>query len=86
MEPIPEGLYLRAVTKPLCGFIRDQRKVSNFRADDETRGPSSWNWAFFKTYSEKCSFGHFLVNSNRIWVIHVAMYYFYTAFNPPNIY
>ena len=45
-----------------------------------------WNRAFFKTYSEKRSFGHLLVNFNRIWVIHVAMYYFYTAFNSPNIY
>ena len=24
VEPIPEGLYLQAVTKLLCGFIRDQ--------------------------------------------------------------
>jgi 1,3-beta-glucan synthase len=46
-----------------------------------------WNRAFFKTYlTEKRSFGHLLVNFNRIWVIHVAMYYFYTAFNSPNIY
>ena len=45
-----------------------------------------WNRAFFKTYSEKRSFGHLLVNFNRIWVIHVPMYYFYTAFNSPSIY
>jgi 1,3-beta-glucan synthase len=45
-----------------------------------------WNRAFFKTYSEKRSFGHLLVNFNRIWVIHIAMYYFYTAYNSPNIY
>ena len=45
-----------------------------------------WNRAFFKTYSEKRSFGHLLVNFNRIWVIHIAVYYFYTAFNSPSIY
>lgn len=45
-----------------------------------------WNWAFFKTYSEKHSFGHLLINFNQIWVIHIAMYYFYTTFNSPNIY
>ena len=45
-----------------------------------------WNRAFFKTYFEKRSIGHLIVNFNRIWVIHIAMYYFYTAFNSPTIY
>lgn len=45
-----------------------------------------WNRAFFKTYYEKRSFGHLLVNFNRIWVIHVAVFYFYTAYNSPRIY
>ncbi len=46
----------------------------------------NWNRAFFKTYYEKRSFGHLLVNFNRIWVIHVAMYWFYTAYNSPTVY
>ncbi|KAF7972714.1 hypothetical protein HWV62_41527 [Athelia sp. TMB] len=45
-----------------------------------------WNRAFFKTYLEKRSFGHLLVNFNRIWVIHVSMYWFYTASNSPSVY
>lgn len=45
-----------------------------------------WNRVFFKTYYEKRSFGHLLVNFNRIWVIHIAVYYFYTAFNSPTVY
>ena len=45
-----------------------------------------WNRAFFKTYYEKRSFGHLLVNFNRIWVIHVSLYWYYTAFNSPKIY
>jgi len=45
-----------------------------------------WNQVFFKTYSEKRSFGHLPVNFNRIWVIRTAMYHFYTAFDSPNIY
>lgn len=45
-----------------------------------------WNRAFFKTYSEKRSFGHLLVNFNRIWVIHIAVYFFYTAFNSKPVY
>ena len=44
-----------------------------------------WNRAFFKTYYEERSIGHLIVNFNRIWVIHIAMY-FYTAFNSPTIY
>ena len=45
-----------------------------------------WSRVFFKTYYEKRTFGHLLVNFNRIWVIHVAVYYFYTAYNSPAIY
>ena len=45
-----------------------------------------WGRAFFKTYYEKRSFGHWLVNFNRIWVIHVGVYWFYTAYNSPKIY
>ncbi|KAF9045539.1 1,3-beta-glucan synthase [Panaeolus papilionaceus] len=131
MEPVPEGLYLRAVTKPLYRFIRDQgyevvdgkfvrrerdhediigyddvnqlfwypEGISRIVLNDKTRlvdlPPSQrfmrfdridWNRAFFKTYYEKRSFGHLLVNFNRIWVIHIAMYYFYTAFNSDAIY
>jgi 1,3-beta-glucan synthase len=45
-----------------------------------------WNRVFFKTYYEKRSFGHLLVNFNRIWVIHVSFYWYYTAYNAPKIY
>jgi 1,3-beta-glucan synthase len=45
-----------------------------------------WNRAFFKTYYEKRSFLHLLVNFNRIWVIHISLYWYYTAFNSPTVY
>jgi 1,3-beta-glucan synthase len=45
-----------------------------------------WSRAFFKTYYEKRSFGYWLVNFNRIWVIHIAVYRFYTSYNSPKIY
>ena len=45
-----------------------------------------WGRAFFKTYYEKRTFGHWLVNFNRIWVIHIGVYWFYTAYNSPKIY
>jgi len=45
-----------------------------------------WNRAFFKNYYEKRSVGHLLVNFNRVWVIHIAVFWFYTAWNAPAIY
>jgi 1,3-beta-glucan synthase len=45
-----------------------------------------WNRAFFKTYYEKRSFGHLLVNFNRVWIIHIAVFWFYTSYNAPAIY
>jgi len=45
-----------------------------------------WNRAFYKTYYEKRSFFHLLVNFNRIWVIHISLFWFYTAFNSPTVY
>ncbi|KAJ7701840.1 1,3-beta-glucan synthase [Mycena rosella] len=131
VEPMPEGLYLRTVVKPLYRFIRDQgyeliegKFVRRERDHEDIIGyddvnqlfwypegiariiltnkrqlvelpPAQrflafeqidWNRVFFKTYYEKRSFGHLLVNFNRIWVIHVSMYYFYTSFNSPTVY
>ncbi|BGO97177.1 1,3-beta-glucan synthase component GSC2 [Rhodotorula toruloides] len=130
-EPVPEGLYLRAVVRPLYRFIRDQgyevvdgifvrrekdhediigyddinqlfwypEGISRIVLADKTRlvdVPASqrfmkfdkieWHRAFFKTYYERRSFLHLLVNFNRIWVLHISIYWMYTAYNSPNIY
>lgn len=45
-----------------------------------------WKRAFFKTYYEKRTFGHLIVNFNRIWIIHIGMFWFYTAFNSQAVY
>ena len=45
-----------------------------------------WNHVFFKSYFERRSFLHLLVNFNRIWVIHISLYWYYTAFNSPTVY
>ncbi|OCK84889.1 glycosyltransferase family 48 protein [Lepidopterella palustris CBS 459.81] len=45
-----------------------------------------WKKVFFKTYYERRSWFHMLVNFNRIWVIHVTAFWFYTAFNSPTLY
>ena len=46
----------------------------------------AWKKAFFKTYKESRSWFHMLVNFNRIWVIHLTTFWFYTAFNSPTLY
>ncbi|KAF2278395.1 uncharacterized protein EI97DRAFT_372790 [Westerdykella ornata] len=45
-----------------------------------------WKKVFFKTYYERRSWFHMLVNFNRIWVIHVSTFWFYTAYNSQPIY
>lgn len=49
-------------------------------------GRVDWNRVFFKTYFEKRSTAHLLVNFNRIWILHIAVFWFYTAFNSPKVY
>ncbi|KAF8527179.1 1,3-beta-glucan synthase [Hysterangium stoloniferum] len=76
----PEGLARIILTsgKRLVDIPAPQRFVHFDRID--------WNRVFFKTYYERRSFLHLLVNFNRIWVIHIAMYWYYTAFNSPTVY
>ncbi|KEZ45482.1 1,3-beta-glucan synthase component FKS1 [Scedosporium apiospermum] len=45
----------------------------------------AWKKCFFKTYKETRSWFHLLVNFNRIWVIHLTMFWFYTAHNSPSL-
>ncbi|EJD47468.1 1,3-beta-glucan synthase [Auricularia subglabra TFB-10046 SS5] len=130
-EPVPEGLYLRSVIKPLYRFIRDQgyevvdgKFVRREKDHQDIIGyddvnqlfwypegiarivmydgkrlvdvPAAqrflkfdkveWSKTFYKTYYERRSGVHLVVNFNRIWVIHIAVYWFYTAWNSPSVY
>ncbi|TFK29933.1 1,3-beta-glucan synthase [Coprinopsis marcescibilis] len=131
IDPVPEGLYLNSIIKPLYNFVRDQgyevvdgkfvRKEKDHKdiigyddinqlfwypeglakivLKDGTRlvdappaqrypklGKVEWNRVFFKTYFEKRSVAHLLVNFNRIWILHISVFWFYTAFNSPRVY
>ncbi|KAG8936339.1 1,3-beta-D-glucan synthase [Tulasnella sp. 419] len=131
IDPVPEGLYLRSIVKPLYKFIRDQgyevvdgkfvrrerdhyqiigyddvnqlfwypEGIARITLSDKTRlvdippaqrfmkfDKIDWNRAFFKTYFEKRTYFQLLVHFNRIWVIHIAVYWFYTAYNSPRVY
>ncbi|GME44344.1 putative glucan synthase protein [Neofusicoccum parvum] len=46
----------------------------------------NWKKAFFKTYRETRSWWHMVTNFNRIWVLHLTMFWFYTAYNSPTVY
>ena len=46
----------------------------------------AWKKVFFKTYKESRSWFHMIVNFNRIWIIHLTMFWFYTSFNSPTLY
>ncbi|KAJ4292915.1 1,3-beta-D-glucan synthase [Collariella sp. IMI 366227] len=41
----------------------------------------NWKKVFFKTYKETRSWLHLLVNFNRIWILHLSMFWFFTARN-----
>ncbi|KAH7140989.1 1,3-beta-glucan synthase component-domain-containing protein [Dactylonectria macrodidyma] len=44
-----------------------------------------WKKSFFKTYKETRSWSHLVVNFNRIWILHLTMFWFYTAANSPTL-
>ncbi|KAK5662606.1 hypothetical protein OQA88_8520 [Cercophora sp. LCS_1] len=45
----------------------------------------NWKKVFFKTYKETRSWFHLITNFNRIWIIHLTMFWFFTAFNAPTL-
>lgn len=45
-----------------------------------------WNKAFYKTFKERRSWSHVFTNFNRIWVIHLSVFWYYTSFNSPTLY
>ncbi|KAL3420513.1 1,3-beta-glucan synthase component [Phlyctema vagabunda] len=49
-------------------------------------GEVVWKKTFFKTYYETRSWLHLLVNFNRIWIIHITIFWFFTAWNAPTLY
>ncbi|KAG7848674.1 hypothetical protein KL941_001492 [Ogataea angusta] len=45
-----------------------------------------WKKAFQKTYQEHRTWAHILVNFNRIWNIHIGVFWYYTCFNSYTFY
>ena len=49
-------------------------------------GQVEWSKVFRKTYRETRSWFHLVVNFNRVWIIHLSMFWYYTAYNAPTLY
>ncbi|SCU89315.1 LADA_0E14796g1_1 [Lachancea dasiensis] len=45
-----------------------------------------WSKAFYKTYRETRTWMHCATNFNRIWIIHLSSFWFFTSFNAPTLY
>lgn len=75
----PEGL--QRIT------LQDKNKLIDIPAAQRYSKLKEVNWpkCFFKTYKEKRSWLHMLVNFNRIWIIHITMFWFYTSHNAPTL-
>ena len=49
-------------------------------------GEIEWKNVFFKTFKETRSWLHMVTNFNRIWVMHICIYWMYVAYNAPTFY
>ncbi|CDK25604.1 unnamed protein product [Kuraishia capsulata CBS 1993] len=49
-------------------------------------GEVEWNNVFFKTYKEMRTWFHLITNFNRIWIIHISVFWMYAAYNSPTLY
>ena len=67
--------------------MQDKSKLVDLPPAERYMKLSEVNWkkCFFKTYKESRSWFHLLVNFNRIWVIHLTMFWFYFTANIPSI-
>ncbi|EEU34586.1 uncharacterized protein NECHADRAFT_88969 [Fusarium vanettenii 77-13-4] len=67
--------------------LNDKTKLFDIPASQRLARFKDINWgkSFFKTYRESRSLLHLLVNFNRIWIIHLTIFWFYTAFNVPTL-
>ena len=68
--------------------MEDKTRLVDFPAGERYNKLSLvvWKKVFFKTYKETRSWGHLIVNFNRIWIIHLGAFWFYTSHNSPTFY
>ncbi|SCV15312.1 1,3-beta-glucan synthase component FKS1 [Nakaseomyces glabratus] len=68
--------------------FEDSTKLIEIPAEERylRLGEVSWDDVFFKTYKETRSWFHMITNFNRIWIMHVTIFWMYVAYNSPTFY
>lgn len=70
--------------------VKDKHKTKFMKLHQSARylklNEVSWKKAFRKMFKEKRSWSHALVNFNRIWIIHISVFWLYTVYNSPTFY
>lgn len=68
--------------------LDDRRKLIDLAPEDRYLQLHNvvWKKTFIKTFKETRSWAHVVCNFNRIWIIHISMFWYYTSFNAPNFY
>lgn len=68
--------------------LNDKTKLMSIPPKERYKFLNEVNWkkAFYKTFKEKREWSHVILNFNRIWIIHICMFWYYTSFNSPTLY
>lgn len=70
--------------------LKDKNKTKLMKLDPSERylrlNEIAWKKVFIKTFKERRTWTHVLVNFNRIWIIHISVFWLYTIFNSPTLY
>ena len=68
--------------------LYDKQKLMDFQPLERYLYLSQINWqkSVSKTYHESRSWFHVLINFNRVWNIHLGVFWYYTCFNSPTLY
>ncbi|KTB17025.1 1,3-beta-glucan synthase component GSC2 [Nakaseomyces glabratus] len=77
--------YPEGITKIV---LEDGTKLTDIPSEERylRLGEVAWNDVFFKTYKETRTWLHLVTNFNRIWIMHVSVYWMYVAYNSPTFY
>ena len=68
--------------------LEDETKLIDLPVEERylRLGDVVWDDVFFKTYKETRSWLHMITNFNRVWILHVPIYWMYVAYNAPTLY
>ncbi|EGW34636.1 uncharacterized protein SPAPADRAFT_144914 [Spathaspora passalidarum NRRL Y-27907] len=76
----PKGLYKIK--------LRDGRRLYSLPKEERYMkvGEINWDKAFKKTYRERRTWLHVITNFNRVWIVHVSVFWYFMSLNSPSLY